>query len=168
MLIWIVSRVLVRIWAGLLDLEAATTRVDLGQKLDRLVLMRYQGEQRLVTIFFFVVLVACATTMESSRWIDLAPAGQAIHVTGQLHGMHQVQVFTFFARAGTFLKVDISGAGALRGIVESPSGQTEGGPGGVILNQELTETGNYRLRVEESTMGEAWRGEFSVRIETVQ
>ena len=130
--------------------------------------MRLKGEQWLLTMFVLVMVTACATALEASHTIELPSAGRSIQIAGQLQGMDQVEVFTFFARSGTILKIDISATGSVRGVVESPSGQTEGGPGGVILNQELTETGNYRLRVKESTMGEAWRGGFTVHIETVR
>jgi hypothetical protein len=130
--------------------------------------MGLKGEHYPVTIFVLMLMAACATALEAPHTIELPPAGQTIQIAGQLQGMDQVEVFHFFARTGTILKIDISGKGAIRGIVESPSGQTEGGPGGMILNQELTETGIYRLRVKESTMGEAWQGEFTVRIETLR
>jgi hypothetical protein len=35
------------------------------------------------------------------------------------------------------------------GQVRSPSGKYDGGPGGVIFDSNLTETGDYQIRVSE-------------------
>jgi hypothetical protein len=114
-----------------------------------------------------LALTACASGGGSGANIELAPSGQTVFVEGQLQALGEARVFTFFAKAGTCLRVDLSAGGAIRGAVRFPSGDEEGGPGGVILNQALSETGSYTLRVEESPMGEAWRGGFKVRIDTV-
>jgi len=41
----------------------------------------------------------------------------------------------------------------MAGTVTSPSGQGDGGPGGIIFNADLTENGDYRIEVEQHTMG---------------
>jgi hypothetical protein len=123
-------------------------------------------QRYLFCIMFLLALTACASDGGSSANIELAAPGQTLYIADQLQGLREPRIFTFFARAGTCLKVELSGEGAIRGVVIFPSGVEEGGPGGVILNQALTESGSYRLRVEESPMGEAWRGGFKVRIDT--
>ena len=41
----------------------------------------------------------------------------------------------------------------MAGTVASPSGQGDGGPGGIIMNADLTENGDYRIEVSQHTMG---------------
>jgi hypothetical protein len=40
----------------------------------------------------------------------------------------------------------------MAGTVASPSGQGDGGPGGIIMNSALTENGDYRIEVSQHTM----------------
>lgn len=41
----------------------------------------------------------------------------------------------------------------MAGTVTSPTGATTGGPGGVIMNATLKESGDYRIEVNQHTMG---------------
>jgi hypothetical protein len=41
----------------------------------------------------------------------------------------------------------------MAGTVASPSGQGDGGPGGIIMNSDLTESGDYVVEVSQHTMG---------------
>lgn len=100
----------------------------------------------------------------SGQRIRLPLPGESVRVAGELRGMNDRRVYIFRGVRGTKVKIELSGAGPLRGVVTFPSGRYEGGPGGSILDQQLTETGWFQLRVSESTMGEAWKGAFAIEI----
>jgi len=49
-----------------------------------------------------------------------------------------------------------------RGVVYFPGGGSSGQPGGRVFDGALPTTGDYRIRVTESSMGEAWSGRVDV------
>ena len=73
--------------------------------------------------------------------------------------------FVLNARAGQHMRVTINGKGATRGTVIFPSGKADGQPGGLIFDDRLDESGDYRIRVTESQMAEPWRGRFTIKVE---
>jgi hypothetical protein len=83
---------------------------------------------------------------------------------GRLFGINDKRFFTLRAHAGQHMKVTITGAGPTRGIVFFPLGGSSGMPGGVVFDEDLTQTGNYLIEVEESSMGSAWVGDFRLDI----
>jgi hypothetical protein len=67
------------------------------------------------------------------------------------------------AKAGQFMVLVLSSPGPGRFQLTSPDGSSESGPvgnGGVIFNKTLTKTGDYRLRVTESTTAKLWTGQI--------
>lgn len=113
------------------------------------------------------VLCSAASSCTHSEGILITPqAGQPVtRIQGMLSGIREEALFIFHARAGQHLRVSISGENPIRGVVIYPSGKIEGGLSGTIFNETLTETGEYRIRVTESPMGEEWRGKFILEIE---
>ncbi len=60
------------------------------------------------------------------------------------------------ARSGQRMTINIAPVTpqlTMAGQVTSPSGKQDGGPGGVIFEGDLTETGDYRVCVNQHTMG---------------
>jgi hypothetical protein len=90
---------------------------------------------------------------------DGAYSGQA---HGHLNGIHSQQWFVVKAKAGQTMVVVVKGAGATRGIVTFPSGKTVGQPGGRVFDGVLPASGDYRIQVTESPMGEGWSGGIDV------
>ena len=41
----------------------------------------------------------------------------------------------------------------MAGTVKMPSGEGDGGPGGIIMNADLSESGDYTIEVFQHTMG---------------
>ena len=113
-------------------------------------------------------LLLPAASGERSREIKLPPAGGSVRIEGKLRGIDDHRKFIFHGVRGIKVKIELAGAGPLRGVITFPSGRREGGPGGGILDQVLGETGWYRLKVFESTMGEAWAGAFNIKISVAQ
>jgi hypothetical protein len=50
----------------------------------------------------------------------------------------------------------VKGHGPTRGVVSFPNGGSNGQPGGRVFDGTLPVSGDYRIRVTESAMGEAW------------
>jgi hypothetical protein len=118
--------------------------------------------RRLGVIVAFGVLLPIVSA-KILRTIKLPPPGKSERIEGKLRGMDDRKEIIFHGDSGTKVKIELTGAGPLRGVVTFPSGH-EGGPGGSILDQPLPETGQYRLRISESAMGEAWEGNFTIEI----
>jgi hypothetical protein len=99
------------------------------------------------------------------RRIKFKQGATVARVSGSLKGVNDEALFVLRARSGQHMRVNISGAGPTRGVVTFPSGKGDGQPGGLIFDDKLTETGDYRIRVTESSMAEAWRGSFILEVE---
>jgi hypothetical protein len=112
-------------------------------------------------------LLLCATAAGSERRVKFARGRTKAVVSGRLTGARDSAVFVARARRGQRMRVTVvRSAGPVRCAVVSPSGDEEGQPGpGTIFDGELTQTGPYRIRVNESPMGEPWRGSFLLSIE---
>jgi hypothetical protein len=88
-----------------------------------------------------------------------AYSGQA---HGHLNGITSQQWFVVKASAGQTMVVVVKGAGPTRGIVYSPTGTTSGQPGGRVFDGVLSASGDHRIQVSESSMGEGWSGGVDV------
>jgi hypothetical protein len=81
---------------------------------------------------------------------------------GQLTGVNSELWFVVDARADQSMVAVVEGAGATRGVVTFPNGQTEGQPGGRVFDGVLAASGDYMIHVTESPMGEGWSGRVDV------
>ena len=113
--------------------------------------------------FLFLTLVP-AELAAASRRIVLPEAGHSTRLHGTIRGLNDRKCFLFEGSAGTSVKIELSGPGPLRGVVFFPSGGQDGAPGGVVFDRKLPDSGQYRLEVTESSMGDTWAGNFSVTI----
>lgn len=53
----------------------------------------------------------------------------------------------------------------MAGTVKFPSGQGDGGPGGIIMNSDLEETGDFIVEVNQHTMGSNYKtGSFILEV----
>src|SRR5438132_6607013 len=87
---------------------------------------------------------------------------------GYLRGIRDEVNFVLRAKAGQHMRVEINARGATRGVVIFPSGKQDGAPGGVIFDDDIDESGDYRIRVTESSMADAWRGGVVLKIEILR
>jgi hypothetical protein len=94
--------------------------------------------------------------------ITFAPGAYSGQAHSTLTGITSEKWFVFRARAEQAAVVVVEGAGPTRGTVHFPSGGSSGMPGGRIYDDILPDTGDYLVRVTESTMGEAWNGSVDV------
>jgi hypothetical protein len=108
---------------------------------------------------------AAGQTKRAPRRIVFARGTTVARASGYMRHMHDELWFVLRAVAGQHMRVEINGAGPTRGVVVFPSGKEDGGPGGIIFNDLIDETGDYKIRVTESSMANAWRGHFTVSVE---
>ena len=111
------------------------------------------------------IIVVSSSAANSQTRIYFGRGATRATARGYLRGIHDEANFVLRARAGQHMRVDIRGRGPTRGMVSFPSGGGEGSPGGVVFDGTLPDNGDYRIRVTESSMAEAWRGSFTLIID---
>lgn len=111
-----------------------------------------------------VIAGADSRTNAQTR-ITFARGATIARATGYLRGNRDSAWFVLRASAGQHMRVNINARDATHGTVISPSGQQETQPGGVVFDDDLKETGDYKIGVSESPMANAWRGNFTVVVE---
>jgi hypothetical protein len=119
----------------------------------------------LAAIIATTFLMSSASAQKAPVRIYFEPGATRARVTGYLRGIKDEAVFVLRAKAGQHMRVDIRGRGPTRGIVMFPNGQQDGSPGGVVFDGTLPVTGDYRIRVTESSMANAWSGSFTLVID---
>ena len=120
---------------------------------------------------FFVIVVAFVTASAQSerapQRIVFARGATVARATGYLRGMRDSAWFVLRLGAGQHMRVEIDARGATHGTVISPSGKQETQPGAVVFDDNLDETGDYKIGVSESNMGDSWRGSFTLKVEVL-
>jgi hypothetical protein len=124
-----------------------------------------------------IAMIRCIPLAAFSAALGLANVAQAeecltvkagiAHQIGRLKSDGREKSYCVYARAGQTMKVTVKPLApdmVTRGNVISPlSHQNDGGPGGVIFNQKLSEEGRYEIRVGQRY--EKKSGEFELSIE---
>lgn len=117
-----------------------------------------------VAIVVLTVLSAVAGPRHT-RWLTLAPGQTSLSVSGRFNRPDDEASFFLYGRAQQHLILKVEPLDPkliTAGLVISPSGSTDGGPGGLIFDDDLNETGVYRIVVE--TRQHSGPGRFRVRI----
>jgi len=124
--------------------------------------------QRLLGCYFVITaaaLSASAQTERAPQRIVFARGATVARASGYLRGNRDSAWFVLRASAGQHMRVSINARDATHGTVISPTGRQETQPGGVVFDDDLSETGDYKIGVSESPMANAWRGNFTVVVE---
>ncbi len=123
---------------------------------------------------FFAIVIICiagiicsAQTEKSPRRIVFARGATVGRASAYLRGIRDHAYFVVRLGSGQHIRVEIDARGSTRGALIWPSGKQEGGPGGVIFDGDTDETGDYKIAVGESLMGDAWRGPVTVKVEAL-
>ncbi|HEY0349580.1 MAG TPA: hypothetical protein VGC60_15640 [Pyrinomonadaceae bacterium] len=118
---------------------------------------------------FLLIAVAClsasAQTERAPQRIVFARGATVARATGHLRGNRDSAWFVLRASTGQHMRVSINARDATHGTVISPTGKQETQPGVVVFDDDLSETGDYKIGVSESPMANAWRGNFTVVVE---
>jgi hypothetical protein len=88
--------------------------------------------------------------------IKFAVGAVSAHVTGQFTPSNDRPAYVIKAKAGDHMIVNIipvTKSLTMGGTVKSPKGEGDGGPGGIIMNADLTEGGDYVIEAFQHTMG---------------
>jgi len=88
--------------------------------------------------------------------IKFSSGAISAHVAGQFNPANDRPTYVIKARAGDHMIVNIipvTKTLTMGGTVKSPAGEGDGGPGGIIMNTDLTENGDYTIEVFQHTMG---------------
>lgn len=112
-------------------------------------------------------ITASAQTEKAPRRITFARGATVARATGYLRGIRDTAWFALRASSGQHMRVEINAPGSTRGSVIYPTGKQDGQPGGVVFDDTIDETGDYKIVVSESLMGEAWRGRFTLKVEVL-
>jgi hypothetical protein len=115
---------------------------------------------------FLLLLLAVVLDAAAARRIRFQRGVTSAEITGHFTRKARENVFVVRVSKGQRMKVEIKPLGrnlVTSGIVDSPSGKSDGAPGGVIFNSELTETGDYKIRVFERY--DNLPGRFTLRVE---
>jgi len=116
-------------------------------------------------VLFSADSISSVRAQKAPQRVTFARGATVARATGYLRGMNDYAVFVLGAKAGQHMRVEINALGATRGMVIFPSGKQDGAPGGLIFDDDIDENGDYRIRVTESSMGDAWRGRFVLKVE---
>jgi hypothetical protein len=128
--------------------------------------MNYKSRLSCCLVVAAIIALTSSVTKAQTR-VYFARGATRATARGYLRGAHDEANFVLRAKAGQHMRVEIRGRGATRGMVTFPSGQGDGQPGGVIFDGILPDTGDYGIRVTESSMANPWRGSFTVIIDVV-
>jgi hypothetical protein len=120
---------------------------------------------RWTAVVAFSAALSLANVAQAEKCLTVK-AGIAREI-GQLKSDGREKSYCVYAHAGQTMKVTVKPLASdlvTRGYVISPlSRQNDGGPGGVIFNQKLSEEGRYEIRVGQRY--EKKSGEFELSIE---
>jgi hypothetical protein len=127
-----------------------------------------------VSAFFLLITLVPAAksqTRSSARTntrIRFARSAITASVKGRFNKSQPRPCYVLQARSGQHMTVNIAAVTiglAMAGQVTSPSGMQDGGPGGVIFDGDLKETGDYRICVFQHTMAtDLPAGEFILEV----
>jgi hypothetical protein len=115
-------------------------------------------------------LPATAQRMASSRAVRIrfAPGAMSAQVRGQMVKGRVGVFYVVKAKEGDHMIVNIISTTSgfeTAGEIIAPSGEEDGQHGGVVFNRQLTETGDYKIRVTQNLMaGERSSGSFILEV----
>ena len=92
----------------------------------------------------------------SAQRIKFAIGAVSAQTAGQFTPANERPRFVIKAKAGDHMIVNIipvTRTLTMAGTIKAPSGEGDGGPGGIIMNADLTESGDYTIEVFQHTMG---------------
>ena len=120
------------------------------------------------TLFLFLSPHAFAADRKNDHPIVFKPGETRAQVSGRFSKSVREVYFSFHANAGQHLLVAITPEAPrliTAGTVIYPSGKQDGGPGGIVFDSDLTESGKYRLRVTPRQSQAEDTGKFRVLVE---
>jgi hypothetical protein len=129
--------------------------------------VEFSGHFNVGNIFLIALVLISAYACEAASEIAIhfKRGAYEAQVGGELTSMHDEISYLVSARAGQHMKIKVDAAGAVRGQVTFPGGDSQGSPGDVFFDDVLPKSGTYHIHLRESPMGEEWQGKFMLTIE---
>jgi hypothetical protein len=126
----------------------------------------------LIVVSFFLVIPASAfaQTPKSSapQRIRFTTGAISTQVRGRFTPANERVHYVIKVNKGDHMVINIipvTRGLTMAGTVTFPSGQGDGGPGGIIMNSDLDEGGDYTIEVNQHTMGSNYKsGSFILEI----
>lgn len=125
-------------------------------------------KSRTLLVLAAILTIATLTlsqTEKAPQRIVFARGATVATARGYLRNHADSAWFVLRAGAGQHMRVEIEGGKATHGTVIYPSGKQQTQPGGLVFDETIDETGDYKIGVSESPMAEGWRGNFTVKVE---
>ena len=124
-----------------------------------------------ITLLLSIPLTSLAQTHDKpsppSR-IRFNTGAISAQVRGRFTPVNERVRYVIKARKGDHMIVNIipvTRGLTMAGTVRNPSGQGDGGPGGIIMNSDLEESGDYIVEVSQHTMGSNYKsGSFILEV----
>jgi hypothetical protein len=116
--------------------------------------------------FLLLLLIVAGLDAAVIRRIRFQHGNTSAEVIGRFTPKVTENLFVIRASKGQHMKVELKPLAPnliTAGTVTSPSGKPDGGPGGVIFDGDLTETGDYKIHVFERQQNLS--GSFAVRVD---
>jgi len=124
-----------------------------------------------ITFLFFIPLASLAQTHGRAIppvRIRFTTGAISAQVRGRFTPANERVRYVIKASKGDHMVVNIipvTPGLTMAGTVGFPSGQGDGGPGGIIMNSDLDETGDYVVEVSQHTMGSNYKsGSFILEV----
>jgi hypothetical protein len=134
----------------------------------------FSSKWSLAVITITLLFLPIASLAQTKR---NANAPERIHfiigaISAQVHGtfspLNERVRYVIRAKKGDHMVVNIipvTRGLTMAGTVASPSGKGDGGPGGIIMNADLEENGDYTVEVNQHTMGSNYKsGSFILEV----
>ena len=123
-----------------------------------------------ITFLLFIPSAGFAQTHDKAPPVRIRFTTGAIsaQMRGRFTPVNERVRYVIKARKGDHMVVNIipiTRGLTMAGTVRFPSGQGDGGPGGIIMNSDLDESGDYIVEVSQHTMGSNYRsGSFILEV----
>ena len=124
-----------------------------------------------VALLLFIPLAGLARTDDRATppsRIRFTSGAISAQVRGRFTPLNERVRYVIKARKGDHMVVNIipvTPGLTMAGTVRSPSGQGDGGPGGIITNSDLDESGDYVVEASQHTMGSNYKsGSFILEV----
>jgi len=132
---------------------------------------RWSHRQISILILLFIPLTSFAQTHDKATppvRIRFTVGAISAQVRGRFTPANERVRYVIKARKGDHMVVNIipvTRGLTMAGTVRFPSGQGDGGPGGIIMNSDLEESGDYIVEVSQHTMGSNYKsGSFIIEV----
>jgi hypothetical protein len=109
-----------------------------------------------VALFLPVLAMPQSRGRVPPQRIRFAIGAISAHLAGRFTPANERVRYVIKAKAGDHMIVNVipvTKSLTMAGTVKTPSGEGDGGPGGIIMNADLTENGDYTIEVFQHTMG---------------